>query len=59
MPTIDEILDYYDTHEDDIPEAIFDIADQIFDVTDDDDVPQEYYLWIGRQLMLLHKGGQL
>ena len=59
MPTIDEILDYYDSHSDEVPEAILNIADQIFNINDDDDIPQDYYLWVGRQLMRLNRGSQL
>jgi len=59
MPSVDEILDYYDKRSEDIPFEIFEIADQLFDITDDDDIPQDYYLWIGRQMMRLDRGSQL
>ena len=59
MPTIDELLDYYDTHANDIPDEILDIADDIFDINDDDDIPEDYYLWVARQVWRMDRSNQL
>ena len=59
MPTTQEILDYYDQRALDVPDEILDIADQIFNIGDDDDIPEAYYVWIGRQLMRMDRGSQL
>ena len=59
MPTIDELLDYYDKMADRIPDAILDIADDIFNISDDDDIPEEYYVWIARQLWRMDRSNQL
>ena len=53
--TIDWWLDWYDQHSMDVPHSLFEDADNIFDITDDDDIPQGYFLWIARNYYrLLH-----
>jgi len=59
MPTIDELLDYYDTIAESVPDGILDIADDIFNITDDDDIPEEYYVWVARQVWRLKRSNQL
>jgi len=59
MPTIDELLDYYDSIAESVPDAILDIADDIFNITDDDDIPEEYYVWVARQVWRMKRSNQL
>lgn len=54
--TIDQWLDYYDENSMSIPSSLFDDADDIFDITDDDDIPQGYYVWLARNYWRLMNG---
>lgn len=46
--TIDWWLDYYDQNAINIPDSMLDDADDIFQIDDNDDIPQGYYLWLAR-----------
>jgi hypothetical protein len=46
--TVDQWLDYFNQNAVNIPDSLFDTADQIFAITDDDEIPQGYYLWLAR-----------
>ena len=57
--TVDQWLDYYDENALNIPVSMIDDADSIFNITDDDEIPQGYYLWLARNYWRLMNGTHL